>query len=78
MMLFREISIRNPIHCYTELDWVGLTFGSFETLGVLKEAMVDMLALRGIVAGHLVEALCRQRWKLGRLLVAIVEGAGYL
>jgi len=47
------------------------TFGSFKTLGILKEAMVDILTLRGIEV-----AVCKQRLRgerLLRLLAAIEE-----
>lgn len=43
------------------------TFGSFDALGILNVARVDMFAMRGIVAGDLL----LRRPKLLRLLVAM-------
>lgn len=51
-----------------------LTLGSFEILGILKDAMVATLARRGTVAGLLLVTVLRQRLsgeKLPRCLVAI-------
>jgi len=55
----------------------NLTFGSFEILGILKEAMVDILTMRGILVGYLFVAFCKQRLsgdKLLRPLAAIEKG----
>lgn len=58
------------------INWCdGHTFGSLEILGILKEAMVDMLRVRGI-AGYIRFVGCKQGLrgrKLRRLLDAIVE-----
>ena len=53
--------------------------GSFETLGILKEARVAMPAVRGKVAGALIAALLRQRLSgamLPRRLLAMAGTGG--
>lgn len=49
-----------------------LTFGSFVTLGILNEAIVDILALRGIVEAEAEVGVRQQRFKDWRLLNPLV------